>query len=258
MRLVISNQRGGVAKTTTAINLAWCFAQDGMRVLLVDTDPQASIHSLLGLKPTQNLYDFLIQRLKLSECTIKVDKNIDLLAGSRETKSAEEIISAQMGRERYFEMAFAPYESSYDAIVIDVAPSISLFQACGMMYARQVLIPVAMESLSVQGAMAAMQAADSLNSLFEIQPQVRTIGLLPVMIDRRFQMTETVLSTLHDISSKRKVPVLPQVRTDSSVIKAGRHKQLLAQYDPKSKALEDYRAVAVKVREVAHGTAAAR
>jgi len=250
IRVVISNQRGGVAKTTTAMNLAWCFAQTGMRVLLVDTDPQASIHSLLGLRPELTLNDFLVHHRPLKDCVVEAAKNIDLLAGSRETKNAEEIISTQMARERYFELAFEPVDRGYDAVIIDVAPSISLFQSCGMVYTRQVLIPVAMESLSVQGAMAAVQAADVLNRLYYLNPPVKVAGLLPVMVNRRLQMTETVLQTLASVAEGEGIPLFPAIRTDTSVVKAGRHKQFLAEFDPKSKALEDYVAVSAQLTGV--------
>lgn len=251
IRLTISNQRGGVAKTTTAITLARCWAEDGMRVLLIDTDPQASIHSLIGAKPKQFLVDFLTNGFAFKECLTKVHNNLDLLASSRDTNRAEDLISTQMAREHAFIHAFEPNEQDYDAVLIDVAPSIGLFQACAMMYTKDVLVPVGMEMLSIQGALASINAADSLNHFFfKDRKVVKTIGTLPVMVDRRMQMTSAILEALDGILERHQVPVLQLIRTDSSVVKAGRQRQFLQDYDPKSKALEDYRALAQQLREM--------
>jgi chromosome partitioning protein len=251
IRLTISNQRGGVAKTTTAITLARCWADEGMKVLLIDTDPQASIHSLIGAKPKQFLVDFLINGFAFRECLTKVHDNLDLLASSRDTNRAEDLISTQMAREHAFIHAFEPNEQDYDVILFDVAPSIGLFQACAMMYTKDVLVPVGMEMLSIQGALASINAADSLNHFFfKDRKVVKTVGTLPVMVDRRMQMTSAILEALEGIVERHQVPVLQLIRTDSSVVKAGRQRQFLQDYDPKSRALEDYKALAQQLREM--------
>ena len=91
--------------------------------------------------------------------------------------------------------------ADYDAVIVDVAPSIGLFQACAMMYTQFVVVPVGMEMLSVQGALASINAADSLNHFFhKDKPVIRTIGTLPVMVDRRMQMTTTIMEALEGIA----------------------------------------------------------
>ena len=251
IRLTVSNQRGGVAKTTTALTLARCWADEGMKILLIDTDPQGSVGTLIGAKPTQHLVDFLINKFAFKECLTKVHDNIDLLSSSRDTNRAEDLISTQMAREHAFVHAFGPYEAGYDVVLIDVAPSIGLFQACAMMYTQDVLVPVGMEMLSIQGALASINAADSLNHFFfKDRHVVKTIGTLPVMVDRRMQMTATILEALDGIATRHQVPILHAVRTDSSVVKAGRHRQFLQDFDPKSRALEDYKVLAEQLREM--------
>jgi chromosome partitioning protein len=244
IRLTISNQRGGVAKTTTALTLARCWADRGMKVLLIDTDPQGSVSALINAKPTASLFDFLVNGFAFKECLTPVHPNMDLLASNRDTNRAEDIISTQMAREHVFVHSFGQNEAGYQAVIIDVAPSIGLFQACAMMYTQYVVVPVGMEMLSIQGALASINAADSLNHFFHKDKQlVRTIGTLPVMVDRRMQMTATIMEALEGIAERHQVPILPLIRTDSSVVKAGRQRQFLQDYDPKSRALEDYKAL---------------
>jgi chromosome partitioning protein len=249
LRLTVSNQRGGVAKTTTAVTLARCWADEGLRVLLIDTDPQGSIHSLIGVKPKQFLVDFLVGGLAFKDCLTQIHENVDLLASNRDTNRAEDLISTQMAREHSFVHAFEPNDDSYDVVLIDVAPSIGLFQACAMMYTKHVLVPVGMEMLSIQGALASINSAGSLNHFFfKDAPVVKTIGTLPVMVDRRMQMTSNIMDALEGIEKRDRVPILQVIRTDSSVVKAGRQRQFLQDFDPRSRALEDYKELAQQLR----------
>jgi chromosome partitioning protein len=250
IRFVVSNQRGGVAKTTTAVTMARCLADQGIRVLLIDTDSQGSISAILNLKPELHLYDFLIGQMAFKNCIVQAHPKVDVLCSDRKTQQAEDIITTQTLREIYFEQIFTPHEEGYEAVIVDVAPSLTLFQTCAMVYTKQVLVPVAMETLSVQGAAASIQAGKSLNSLFKRKPDISVIGLLPVMVDRRLQMTDIVINTLEELSQRDNVPLLPMIRTDTAVVKAGRHRKFLADFDPKSKALEDYAKATDKVVEL--------
>ncbi|MBM3813749.1 MAG: ParA family protein [Acidimicrobiia bacterium] len=252
IRLVISNQRGGVAKTTTAVCLARCFAHRGLKTLLIDTDSQGSVATILGLRPEFALHDFLIRQVLLKECVVSAHPNIDVLCSDRKTQVAEDIISGQMLRELHFEQVIAQTgaDRPYQAVIIDVAPSLTLFQTCAMLYAKNVLIPVAMETLSVQGASASISSANELNRLFGRQPGIVSVGILPVMVNNRLQMTQTVMNALEEMSAELHVPLLPLIRTDTAVVKAARSRMFLADYDPKSKALEDYEAAAEKLLSV--------
>lgn len=248
IRIVVANQRGGSGKTTTAINLARALADRGLRTLLIDTDPQASISFLLNVQKRiqRNLFQFIHDRLSLDQCVVELHPNLHLLGGDRDTKKAEDFISLQVGRERYLEMCLkeSRADADYEAVLLDVGPSISWFQAGAMMYTRQLLIPVSMDSLSVNGAVASVNIARSLNHMFNNNPPIETVGLLPMMVDHRLQMTNTVLATLDDLSQSMQIPVLTAVRTDAAVTKCGRERSFLADFDPKSKALEDYNRLA--------------
>ncbi len=113
-----------------------------------------------------------------------------------------------------------------------------------MVYSQRVLIPVDMDILSVQGATASIQAGEMLNGMLAGGLNIRVAGILPVKLDRRLAITDVVLNTLSAISQKRNVPVFPGIRTDQAIVKAARNRQFLADFDPRSKALEDYEVIA--------------
>jgi chromosome partitioning protein len=241
IKIVISNQRGGVAKTTTTLTMARYLADTGMKVLVVDTDPQGSITPLLGLRPTANLFDFLIRNFRFEECLTKAHPNIDVICSARSTTDAEHHILTQVYREFVFEKVFTPHETGYDAILVDVAPSISLLQTCAMIYCRRVLIPVAMETLSLQGCSASINAASILNTQFrDGTVNVQTVGILPVMVNPRLQMTDLVMSALKQLSEAHNVPILPSIRQDVEVVKAAKTRKFLIDHAPASRGLADY------------------
>jgi chromosome partitioning protein len=237
-RLVILNQRGGVAKTTTVHTLARFLADRNRRVLIIDTDPQGSMGTVLGLKPAKYLHDFVIYNHKFKDCVVTACPGVDVLCSNRETVKTEGHLMGQVAREFVFTNLFSQVETDYDAVLIDVAPSINLLQTCAMTYARALLIPVSMDPLSLQGAAASIETARTLSSL--IRMSIWPVAILPVMVDRRLQITEVVTASLRDLSVRTNIPLLPSIRTDTTVTKCSRAKQFLADFDPRAKALEDY------------------
>jgi chromosome partitioning protein len=242
IRLVITNQRGGVSKTTTTATLARFFSDRGMRVLIVDADPQASIGIVLGLSPKRHLYDFVVHNRPFEECVERAAPNIDVVCSNRETTRVEAALLTMTGGELAFIRLLGDVEFLYDAVLIDVAPSISLLQTCAMLYTKCLLIPVAADMLSLQGAVACLQTAQMLTDLFQIQ--VRAAALLPVMIDRRYSLTSFILAALEEMSEKYAVPLLSPIRTDGTVPRTERARMFLADYDPRCKAMQDYTAAA--------------
>jgi chromosome partitioning protein len=251
IRLVIANQKGGVAKTTTTLGLAREFAERGMKVLLVDIDPQGSIGASLGLKTKNYLYGLMITNLRFQDCLASAHENIDVICSNRDTTEIESVLMPRPGRELVFQSIISPCESAYDIVMIDCPPSISLLQTCALMYAQQLLIPLTMDPLSLQGAYAAIQSSETMNQLF--RTNIRPVAVLPVMVDRRLQMTDLILGSIGGLQRQYGIKVLSAVRTDSTVPKATRSKQFLLDYDPKCKAVEDYRIITGELLECLKG-----
>jgi chromosome partitioning protein len=114
-------------------------------------------------------------------------ENIHLIASNRDTSATEAFLMGMPGRELVLRHIFSQFEQAYDVVLIDSAPSISLVQACAMVYAQTLLIPVNMDTLALQGAMMCIQSAQLMNELYHMQ--IRIAAFLPVMMDRRYQMT---------------------------------------------------------------------
>lgn len=248
IKLMIGNQKGGVGKTTTAITLARCFADRGLRTLLIDADPQGSIAVTLRLRPENYLSDFILNQLRLQDCVQPVAPNLDVLCGNRETSAMEQRLFTSYGREHVFQKAFRMYEELYDAIIVDVAPSISLLQACSMVFCENILIPVSIDTLSVSGAGATIFSAKTISE--SVECRIQAVGLLPTIVNRRFGLTDVVMKMIAQLGEAYSIPVLEAIRTDQAVAKAGRVHKMIVDVEPTSKALEDYDAAAESILKV--------
>lgn len=247
IKITVSNQRGGVGKTTTTLTLARCLADLGKRVLVIDTDSQGSIWMSLQLQPTYWLHHLVIDQMAISQIAVPAHPNIDVVASDRRTMRVESALGAQTAREMVFYSLFSVAEQQYDAILFDVAPSISHLQSCAIAYTKNVLIPVAMDALSIEGARASLQSIEVLNQFLRLG--CRAIGFLPTLVDYRLSATEVVLSALNKHSEQSGIPVLHPIRTDQAVNKALRNHKFLQDWDARSKALEDYQTACQEILE---------
>ncbi len=249
--LVVSNQRGGVGKTTTAINYAGYLTARNKRVLLIDADSQGSINLYLGLKPVKFLANLIVNKEPLAQCVTPHGPGLDVLCSNRETAQAEAVLLGQVAREMALKLLLKPAESLYDVVIVDVAPSITLLQTCALVFARNLVVPLDMDMLSLQGAQMAVESARMLNEIYGLDIQV--VGFLPAQVNHRHQVTSVVRSALEFVSGKTGIRILPEIRTDQTVHKAARAKQFIFDYDPKCKAAEDYRQAFDQVTAVLEG-----
>ena len=160
----------------------------------------------------------------------------------------EQRIFTMYGREHVFQNAFGMYDGSYDAVIVDVAPSISLLQACSMVFCQNVLIPVSMDTLSVSGAGATIFSAKTIGD--SVRVPIRPLALLPTIVNRRYGLTDVVMKMIQQLSETYEIPVLNAIRTDQVIGKAARLHRMVADVDDKAKALEDYEAATTSILEL--------
>jgi chromosome partitioning protein len=182
--IAFANQKGGVAKTTTTLNLAVAFAESGYRVLCIDLDPQGNLTMSQGIDPDKvekSLYDVLVNDVPISEIIVK--REIDIAVASIDLAGAEIAMSTKIGRERSLEKALKEVSGDYDFVCIDTPPSLGLLTINALTAATKVIVPVQCEYLSMRGL---VQLQNTLRMIQEnLNPDVRIEGILPTMLDSR-------------------------------------------------------------------------
>jgi chromosome partitioning protein len=182
--IAFANQKGGVAKTTTTLNLAVAFAESGYRVLCIDLDPQGNLTMSQGIDPDKvekSLYDVLVNDMPISEIIAK--REIDIAVASIDLAGAEIAMSTKIGRERSLEKALKEVSGDYDFVCIDTPPSLGLLTINALTAATKVIVPVQCEYLSMRGL---VQLQNTLKMIQEnLNPEVRIEGILPTMLDSR-------------------------------------------------------------------------
>jgi chromosome partitioning protein len=182
--IAFANQKGGVAKTTTTLNLAVAFAESGYRVLCIDLDPQGNLTMSQGIDPDKvekSLYDVLVNDMPISEIIVK--REIDIAVASIDLAGAEIAMSTKIGRERSLEKALKEVDGEYDFICIDTPPSLGLLTINALTVSNKVIVPVQCEYLSMRGL---VQLQNTLKMIQEnLNPDVKIEGILPTMLDTR-------------------------------------------------------------------------
>jgi chromosome partitioning protein len=182
--IAFANQKGGVAKTTTTLNLAVAFAESGYRVLCIDLDPQGNLTMSQGIDPDKvekSLYDVLVNDMPISEIIVK--REIDIAVASIDLAGAEIAMSTKIGRERTLQKALKEVSGDYDFVCIDTPPSLGLLTINALTAANKVIVPVQCEYLSMRGL---VQLQNTLKMIQEnLNPEVRIEGILPTMLDSR-------------------------------------------------------------------------
>ena len=180
----MANQKGGVAKTTSTVNLAAALKERGNRVLVIDLDPQSNLTMSFGIDPEhleQSMFDVLVHRLPIQ--TIIHQREVDVAAASIDLAGAELALSAMIGRERSLEKAISAVKSDSDFILIDTPPSLGLLTINAFTASTGVIVPVQLEYLSLRGL---VQLESTLQMIREhLNPVVHIEGILPTMVEGR-------------------------------------------------------------------------
>ena len=176
--IAFANQKGGVAKTTTTLNLGVAFGEMGYRVLLIDLDPQGNLTMSQGLNPDvieRSMFDVLVHKVPISE--IIEQREVDLAVASIDLAGAELALSSLIGRERSLEKALAEVRGSYDFVLVDTPPSLGLLTINAFVAATGVIVPVQCEYLSLRGL---VQLENTLAMVREnLNPHVAVEGIVP-------------------------------------------------------------------------------
>ena len=242
--IAFANQKGGVAKTTSTLNLAVAFAERGLDVLVVDLDPQGNLTMSQGLNPDtieRSMFDVLVHRLPITEVIQR--REIDVAVSSIDLAGAELALSSMIGRERALDKALLPVREKYDYILIDTPPSLGLLTINAFVASDGVIVPVQCEYLSLRGL---VQLENTLSMVREnLNPRVEIQGILPTMYDQRTLHSREAIDILQENFGDLvfRTRIRKTIRFAEAPVKGAS----VLKYEPKGEAADLYRDLAKEV-----------
>src|SRR5690348_5074797 len=248
--IALANQKGGVAKTTTTLNLGVALAERGKTVLAVDLDPQSNLTMSQGIDPDdleRSMFDVLVHKTPIED--VIVSREIDLAVSSIDLAGAELALSSMIGRERALQKALLPVRGRYDHILIDTPPSLGLLTINALTAADSVIVPVQCEYLSLRGL---IQLENTLTMIRDnLNPTVEIEGILPTMFDKRLLHSREAVEILKENFGD--LVLNTRIRKTVRYAEAPVKGQSVLKYDPSGEAANMYRDLA---KEVLNGASA--
>lgn len=230
----ISLSKGGVGKTTTAVNLSAALALTGRRVLLIDTDTQAQAGKALGLRPEHGLADLMLGHADFAAAAIEARPNLHLLAGGHRLAAVKQVIAeADMRQEETLSAAVQPYATYYDYVILDTSPGWDNLQINVLFFAQEILTPVNLEVLSLDGLIEFTHRIEDVRRYHNVALRY----VLPTALDRRVKQTAEIMPQLAVHFGER---VCEPIRYNVRLSEAPAHGQHIFEYDPQSNGAQDY------------------
>ena len=245
--IAITNQKGGVEKTTTAINLSACLAEAGQRVLAVDFDPQGNTTSGLGLEKgnlDNTVYELLMGECKLEECIFQsVQERLDVMPSDMDLSGAEiELLDIQ-NKESILKDYLEKVEDKYDFIIIDCPPSINLLTINALTAADTVIVPIQCEYYALEGLSQVLKTVALVQK--KMNPHLEIEGVVFTMYDSRTNLSlEVVENVKEHLNQNIYKTIIPR---NVRLAEAPSYGMPINQYDSRSSGAESYRLLAAEV-----------
>lgn len=238
-KIAVVNMKGGMGKTTTAIHLAAGLAMRGQNVLLVDTDPQGNVGHTLRVHPERTIQHLLLGQSPAEALICKsVRPNLDVIASNTAAFSLEHQLSGETQRETLLARRLRKV-SQYDAVVVDCSPAMNLLTFNALLYAQEVILPVAMDMMAIIGA---RQTLNGVSEVQELWPErgLQLLAVLPTFINAATNATRATFEALEKDEQINAHLFRPGIRQCIDLTYATAQHQTIWEYAPRSRGAEDY------------------
>ena len=255
--IALMNQKGGVGKTTTTVNLGAALAEIGKKVCLIDLDPQAHLTINYGVDPSPDmvsLYDVLVEDRSFLEAVHKIDDNIALVPSSIDLAAAEVELVSILGRETLIKKKIEQATHDFDYILFDCPPSLGLLTINALAVASEVIIPMQPHFLALQGVAKILETVQLVSQ--RMNPLLKVSGIVLTMFDSQTKLSNEVVAELNRFIEEAQGQDLPwskarvfgtKIRRNIKLAESPSFGQNILKYEPTSNGATDYRALAKEV-----------
>jgi chromosome partitioning protein len=264
MRVIaFMNQKGGVGKTTTAVNVGAALAEMGARVLLIDLDSQTNLTTYLGVKPdveeTPDVFSVLADDLTFPEAIVEVDRNLHVVAGSRDLANVDLELADRPDRATVLRDRMAAGPLPYDYIILDCPPSLGLLTVNALTLAGEVVIPMQAHFLAMQGMVKLLETVRAVQQ--QLNPRLRIAGVVLTMFDGNVRLSNEVVQELDRFFESSRSAQQPwseaklfrtRIRRNIKLTESPSFGTSVLKYDPQSNGAADYRALAREIASLRH------
>jgi chromosome partitioning protein len=255
--LAVLNQKGGVGKTTTSVNLAAALAEMGLKVCVIDMDPQAhaSLHLGVSLRPGElSVYDVLVADTSVAEVRRKIDENLWLVPSTLDLAAAEVELAGEVGRELILRDKMAQDKEKFDIILIDCPPSLGVLTLNALTTVKEVFLPLQPHFLALHGLSKLLRTIEVVGK--RLNRGLKLTGVLLCMYDSGTRLAAEVSTDVADYFNQDRDPqsvwsgarfFQTRIRRNIRLAEAPSFGQSIFQYAPNSNGAEDYRALAIEI-----------
>lgn len=233
-KICIFNHKGGVGKTTTAINLAAGLSRKDKKVLLVDFDPQGNINTSLKVKIENDLYDAIINKMPLSRCIVNVAQNFDVLPSKENLVKIEHYLSQQRNSRTFLKDLMADLDG-YDYLILDCPPSLGILNQNALAFGDEVFIPVSTDFLGYDALGKVPEIVRDINAHYD--HDIKISRIIPTFYDRRNKICKLMLEKM---MSQFNGLVSPPIRYTAKLKEAPMHGKSIFSYAKSSPGADDY------------------
>ncbi len=249
VNIVLTNQKGGVGKTTSCAALAGGLAREGFRVLAVDMDPQGNLGFSLGLNQEEgDVYEVLTGQRKIQEA-IQQAEECDVLPSSMLLSALQEQLKEKDAAQMILKRSLAPVEGQYDYIIIDTPPSLNILTINAYAAASWLIIPMGADILSLVGLTQLSETVEAVRA--QINPSLKVLGILLTRYNARTRLSRDVADMAEEVALQMESRVLEaRIRNAVAASEAPAHGESILKYAPRSKVAADYASFVQEIKEI--------